>query len=67
MSVAPEIPALLTMDHVRRHFIPLDPRTLRRWISAGRFPQADMRIGGKVRMWKRETVERWIEEQSAAA
>ncbi len=57
-------PALLTLALVRRHYVPAGERTLHRWISAGTFPRADIALGGKVRYWKRETVEAWIDAQS---
>jgi len=60
-------PALLTLALVRRHYFPIGERTLFRLISAGRFPMADIRMGGKLRLWKRETVEAWIESNSARA
>jgi predicted DNA-binding transcriptional regulator AlpA len=59
-------PALLTMSLIRRHYVPAGGRTLQRWVSAGRFPKPDIAFGGKVRYWKRETVERWIAAQTAA-
>jgi predicted DNA-binding transcriptional regulator AlpA len=57
-------PALLTMALIRRHFVPAGSRTLHRWISSGAFPRPDIAIGGKVRYWKRETVEAWINAQA---
>jgi predicted DNA-binding transcriptional regulator AlpA len=53
-------PALLTLAMVRRYYVPVASRTLFRLISAGQFPKADIGIGGKLRLWKRETVEAWI-------
>ena len=60
-----DLPALLTLALIKQHFIPLGLRTLYRMISAGDFPAADIRQGGKIRLWKRETVENWIEENEA--
>jgi len=57
-------PALLTLALVRRHYFPIGERTLFRLISSGRFPMADIRLGGKLRLWKRETVEAWIQTNS---
>lgn len=57
------IPALLTKALIRKHFVPAGERTLDRWISCGWFPRADIALGGKVRYWKRQTVEAWIEAQ----
>jgi hypothetical protein len=53
-------PALLTLAMIRRYYLPIASRTLFRLISSGRFPKADIGIGGKLRLWKRETVEEWI-------
>ncbi len=53
-------PALLTLAMIRRYYVPIGSRTLFRLISSGRFPRADIGIGGKLRLWKRETVEEWI-------
>lgn len=57
-------PALLTKLLIRRHYLPAGARTLDRWISSGAFPRPDISIGGKVRYWKRETVEAWIDAQA---
>jgi predicted DNA-binding transcriptional regulator AlpA len=54
------LPLLLTLAMVRRHYVPLAARTLFRMISVGAFPKADIGIGGKVRLWRRETIEAWI-------
>jgi predicted DNA-binding transcriptional regulator AlpA len=55
-------PVLLTLAMIRRYYLPIASRTLFRLISSGRFPKADIGIGigGKLRLWKRETVEAWI-------
>jgi predicted DNA-binding transcriptional regulator AlpA len=66
-AVAPDrqaIPALLTKALIREHFVPLGERTLDRWISSGTFPRPDISNGGKLRYWKRETVEAWIDAQA---
>jgi predicted DNA-binding transcriptional regulator AlpA len=63
----PGIPALLTKALIRKHYVPAGERTLDRWISSGTFPRPDIAIGGKVRYWKRETVEAWIEAQAAGS
>jgi predicted DNA-binding transcriptional regulator AlpA len=57
-------PALLTLAMIRRYYVPIASRTLFRLISSGQFPKADIGIGGKLRLWKRETIERWIATQS---
>jgi predicted DNA-binding transcriptional regulator AlpA len=61
----PSVPALLTKALIRKHYVPAGERTLDRWISSGTFPRPDIAIGGKVRYWKRETIEAWIEAQAA--
>jgi predicted DNA-binding transcriptional regulator AlpA len=58
------IPALLTKQLIRRHYLPASERTLDRWVSSGAFPKPDIAMGGKVRYWRRETVENWIAHQS---
>lgn len=58
------IPALLTKALIRKHYVPAGERTLDRWISSGTFPRPDIALGGKVRYWKRQTVEAWIDSQS---
>mgnify|MGYP005850058823 CR=1 FL=1 len=60
----PEIPALLTKALIRKYYLPAGERTLDRWVSSGTFPRPDISIGGKVRYWKRETVEAWIDAQA---
>ena len=59
-SDAKEPPALLTLALVRQHYFPVGERTVFRLISSGRFPRADIRMGGKLRLWKRETIENWV-------
>jgi hypothetical protein len=59
-------PALLTLAMIRRYYVPIASRTLFRLISSGQFPRADIGIGGKLRLWKRETVEAWIAATSKA-
>jgi predicted DNA-binding transcriptional regulator AlpA len=66
-TTLPGPPELLTEKLIRRHFLPIGGRTLARWVSSGRFPRADISIGGKARFWKRETVEAWITERAAGA
>jgi hypothetical protein len=58
------IPALLDMRLIRQHYFPLATRTLSRWISAGLFPKADIAEGRKVRLWKRETIENYIDQKA---
>jgi len=40
-------------------------RTFWRLVSEGRFPPADLRVTTATPRWKRETLERWVEEQSS--
>jgi predicted DNA-binding transcriptional regulator AlpA len=54
------IPALLTLAMIRKHYLPVGERTVFRMISSGKFPKADIGIGTKIRLWKRETIEAWI-------
>ena len=55
-----EPPALLTLALIRRHYFPVGERTVFRLISSGKFPRADVRMGGKLRLWRRETIENWV-------
>lgn len=57
-------PALMNQQLIRRHYLPLAERTFWRWVSAGQFPRPDLCIGGKTRLWRRETVEHWIDAQA---
>lgn len=66
MADTPTIPELLSLALIRQHYIPLGVRTLFRMISVGDFPRADIAIGAKVRMWRRETIEQWIESRAGA-
>ena len=59
------VPALLTKALIRKFYLPAGERTLDRWVSAGQFPKPDIAMGGKVRYWRRETIEGWIEAQSS--
>jgi hypothetical protein len=54
------IPTLLTLALIRKHYLPVGERTVFRMISSGKFPKADIGIGTKIRLWKRETIEAWI-------
>lgn len=42
-------------------------RGLRRWIAGGKFPAADVRIGGRTLRWRSSSIRRFIDEQSAKA
>lgn len=57
-------PHLLTLELIRRLYLPIGERTLFRLISSGKFPRAEVRIGGKLRLWRRETIEQWIVTQA---
>ena len=65
-NILDETPALLTLAMIRQRFFPVGERTVFRLIASVKFPKADVQIGGKIRLWKRETVEGWIAAQSAA-
>jgi excisionase family DNA binding protein len=59
------IPRLLTLDMIRLYYLPLSKRTIQRMISAGVFPAADVSRGSKIRLWKKETIDAWIDSQTA--
>ena len=61
------IPALLTLELIRRLFLPLSRRHLQRMLSAGEFPRADVAMGQRIRLWRRETVEQWIDDNATAS
>ncbi|MBI3832813.1 MAG: helix-turn-helix domain-containing protein [Planctomycetes bacterium] len=46
-------------------FLKVDPRTLRRLISSGAFPAADIVLTDKIKRWRQETIDRWIEAQAS--
>jgi predicted DNA-binding transcriptional regulator AlpA len=48
---------------IRRLYLPIGERTLFRMMAIGTFPKADVRIGGKLRLWRRATIEQWIATQ----
>jgi hypothetical protein len=60
LTETPPPPALLTLALIRELYFPIGQRTIFRLISAGNFPKADVGIGAKIRLWKRETIEAWI-------
>jgi predicted DNA-binding transcriptional regulator AlpA len=62
--MAPIVPATLTYRQIATYFVTVSSKTLRRWVATEEFPPPDISIGAKIRLWKRETVERWIEERS---
>ncbi len=64
MTAETQLPALLTIALIRKHFIPAGERTLHRWISTGAFPRPDIALGGKVRYWRIETVRAWIDARA---
>jgi predicted DNA-binding transcriptional regulator AlpA len=57
-------PELLTLAMIRQDYLPIAERTIFRLISSGKFPPADIRLGGKIRLWRRSTVETWINDQA---
>jgi predicted DNA-binding transcriptional regulator AlpA len=45
--------------------IPLGRATINRLISSGKFPEPDIKIGSKIRLWNIETLKKWrTNEQS---
>ena len=67
LNRASATPELLTLALIRKHYVPAAERTLHRWISSGQFPRHDIALGAKVRYWKRQTVESWIQSQTEKA
>ena len=61
-----DLPELLTKQMILQHFLPCGKRSLERWIAAGRFPEADVAFGGKVRYWRKATVMTWIDAGGSA-
>ena len=59
-----DMPHLLTLQLIRRLYLPIGERTVFRLMATGKFPQADIRIGGKLRLWRRDTIEQWIAMQA---
>jgi predicted DNA-binding transcriptional regulator AlpA len=59
------IPELLNEKLVRAHYLPIGARTLWRWVSCGQFPKPDVAFGGKVRLWRKQTVLAWIAARAA--
>jgi predicted DNA-binding transcriptional regulator AlpA len=57
-------PELLSIKMIRQHFVPLGTRTLYRMIATGDFPTADISRGAKIRLWRRTTIEAWIEQNA---
>ena len=58
------LPDLVDLATIRARLVPLGARTLRRMVSAGNFPRADVSIGGKIRLWRSATVREWIDQQA---
>ena len=51
----PVPPALLTLSLIRKHYLPLAERTLRRWISSSHFPRPDIAGWRKSQVfWKKK-------------
>lgn len=44
----------------------ISQRTLWRWVSAGQFPKPDLSVG-RIRRWRAQTVQSWIESQAEIA
>ncbi len=60
---------LESMDQLLRasrvcRFLDCSDRCLRRWVSAGRFPRPDLKIGTTLR-WRKSTVEAWLRDAQA--
>lgn len=55
------IPQLLTAELILEHYLPVALKTFQRLVSAGKFPPVDVSIGAKLRFWKRQSVEEWID------
>lgn len=53
---------LLSAKRVRV-MLDISDRMLRRWLSRGRFPKPDIRLGRSMR-WRRSTIERFIDEHA---
>ena len=58
------IPPLLTIADIAA-YTKLGARTLRRWLSAGKFPPPDFRYGAKVKRWRQKTVDDFLSAQAA--
>jgi predicted DNA-binding transcriptional regulator AlpA len=56
---------LLRPDDVAR-ILNIGKRTFERWLSSGRFPRPDIKVGPKISLWKPATVRAWIEAESEA-
>jgi len=46
-------------------FLSIADRTLRRWLSCGRFPAPDARLTARCLRWRRSTVGAWLAERGA--
>jgi predicted DNA-binding transcriptional regulator AlpA len=63
----PDPPELLTKAMIKSFYLPISIRALDRWISVGRFPRAEIALGGKIRYWRKSTVLAWIEKSAKGA
>ena len=66
-AIQPIPPVMTTEDPLWsaktvREYVDAPDRTFRRWLSAGRFPPPDLRIGTSLR-WRRSTVLAWVQEK----
>lgn len=60
MSTKPGLEQLLNFKSIAQSLdVPI--RTLRRALSAGKFPRPDLKIGQQFR-WKKSTIESWLRE-----
>ena len=55
---------MLTFEQVAEQ-LNLGRRTLRRWISTGVFPGADLAVGRGIRRWWPKTVERFVQRNGS--
>jgi len=53
---------MLNLRDILREFLPIGSRTIRRKIAQGKFPPPDLRMDSKIMLWRRGTVERWLDE-----
>jgi predicted DNA-binding transcriptional regulator AlpA len=64
-NLIPETKALLQQKTIAQ-LLDVDVRTILRWRAVGEFPPPDFKKGQNMLFWRRETVEKWIEQQQGA-
>jgi predicted DNA-binding transcriptional regulator AlpA len=57
------LPELLTAAMIRKHLLPISKRTLQRYLAAGEFPSADVRVNN-LAFWRKSNVLAWIEQHA---